>query len=244
MLCVRVCVCVCVFTYEGDVLVIGHLSLDAPPLGSQPLRRPHAAPPPGQVLPLDLVLVLHLQLRYPATSRFTVKDTCSLLSCELTRQHKHHVPADQVQVVLLRPLRSSAVFPVQVVQPFGPALLLWACADLIGDRRPGHAPCDRRPRRHARHLVHDLGQTPLLLLAPFTCLKENRNTSMFLQIHTETDQSEKPPGKAPTHLCCTCPSSGGSGLWQKTRCDPEPLRWSPSRSRVSASTWTRRTHVR
>lgn len=29
---VLICVCVCIHTTEGDVLVIGHLSLDAPPL--------------------------------------------------------------------------------------------------------------------------------------------------------------------------------------------------------------------
>lgn len=67
IVCVRVCVCV--FTTEGDVLVIGYLSLDAPPLRSQPLRRPDAAPPSCQILPPDLILVLHLQLRYPETHR-------------------------------------------------------------------------------------------------------------------------------------------------------------------------------
>lgn len=55
------------FTAERDVLVVGDLSLDAPPLWSEPLRRPDAAPPPGQVIPLDFVLVLHLQPRDPET---------------------------------------------------------------------------------------------------------------------------------------------------------------------------------
>ena len=72
---IKVCVCVCVFTTEGDVLVIGYLSLDAPPLGSQPLRRPDAAPPSCQILPPDLILVLHLQLGYPETH---VTDSCCL----------------------------------------------------------------------------------------------------------------------------------------------------------------------
>ncbi len=66
---VRVCVC----TAEGDLLVIGYLSLDAPPLGSQPLRRSDAAPPAGKVLPLDFILILHFQLRYPETHRLTLQ---------------------------------------------------------------------------------------------------------------------------------------------------------------------------
>lgn len=103
-------------TAERDLLVIGHLSLDAPPLGSQPLRRADAAPPAGELLPLDLVLVLHLQLRYPVTQR--QQSGC------VTHAHTHsrHTPADEVEVVLLRPLRPATVLPVQVVQPLGAAL--------------------------------------------------------------------------------------------------------------------------
>lgn len=74
------------------------------------------------------------------------------------------------------------MFPVQVVQPLGAALLLRARAHFIGDHRPGDAHGDRRPRRRARHLVHDLSQTLLLFLAPFTFDRDSRVRSQLVQL--------------------------------------------------------------
>ncbi len=53
-------------TRKGKFLVIGHLSFDGPPFAAEPLRRANAAPPTGQNVPINVVLILHIQFSYPA----------------------------------------------------------------------------------------------------------------------------------------------------------------------------------
>lgn len=53
-------------TWKGKLLVIGHLSFDGPPFAAEPLRRANAAPASSQNVPINVILILHIQLGYPA----------------------------------------------------------------------------------------------------------------------------------------------------------------------------------
>lgn len=53
-------------TGKGKLLVIGHLSFDGPPFATKPLRRANAAPATSQNVPINVILILHIQLGYPA----------------------------------------------------------------------------------------------------------------------------------------------------------------------------------
>lgn len=53
-------------TGKGKLLVIGHLSFDGPPFATEPLRWANAAPATSQNVPINIILILHIQLGYPA----------------------------------------------------------------------------------------------------------------------------------------------------------------------------------